>query len=175
MRQKQAMRAREGAAMVEAAIALPLLGFLLVMMPAVHERQAARQQALAAARNCAFAYALNGCNEVPVVCGAPPGTTSAPVPSPEHDAAALAQATAGDELAVFDELPLIGDALGAVLGETTHARASIELRPRDTDEAPARIEGALILACNERPRDVLAIARSAFCDHVPLIDCGGSP
>jgi hypothetical protein len=174
MSQKRSSRAREGAAVVEAVIALPLLGLLLVTMPVVHEQHASRQQALATARNCAFAHALNGCTDVPAACPTPPGSTPAPTPDREHDAVAIARETAGDELGVFDELPLIGEALDALLGETTEARASIELRRRHPEEEPARVEGALTLACNERPRNVLAIARAAFCDRIPLIDCGGS-
>ena len=160
--------------MVEAVIALPLLGLLLVTMPLVHEWHVARQQALAAARNCAFTHALNGCTAVPGACPAPPGSTPAPLPDVEHDPVAVARATAGDEFGVFDELPLIGEALGALLGETTDAHAGVELRPRHPEEEPIRVEGAVTLACNERPRDVLAIAGGAFCDRIPLIDCGGS-
>jgi hypothetical protein len=171
---KQSKRALKGAAMVEAVIALPLLGLLLVTMPALHERHATRQKTLAAARECAFAHALNGCSDVPAACVEPPGSTRAPVPAAEADPAAIARAIAGDEFGVFDELPLIGEALGALLGETTEARVSVQLRPRGREKEAARIESAMVLVCNERPRDVLAIARATFCDRIPLIDCGDS-
>jgi hypothetical protein len=161
--------------MVEAVIMLPVLGVLLVAVPALHERFAARQQTLIAARGCAFAHALTGCADVPAACTIDPGATAAPAAAPESDPVAIALETTGDAFGVFDELPLVGAALGALLGDTTDARAVMALRPWGDDlRAPVQIEGALSLACNERPRDVQAIARDLFCRRLPVIDCGGS-
>jgi hypothetical protein len=160
--------------MVEAVIMLPVLGLLLVAVPVLRERLAARQQALIAARGCAFAHALAGCGDVPAACANAPGTTAAPAAAAERDPAAIALQNTGDGFGVFDELPLVGEALRTLLGETTDARALVALRSWGDVSGPAQIEGALSLACNERPRDVAAIARDVFCRRLPLIECGGS-
>jgi hypothetical protein len=157
--------------MVEAVIALPVLVALLVALSFLHGLLAARQRALASARHCGFAHALGGCGDVPAACQAPPAGGAAPEPGAETDVAAIARDAGGDS-GVFDDLPLLGEALAAVLGDTIEARASVATRER-TGGVERRVEGALLLVCNERPRDVLAIARALFCRHLPLLDCGG--
>jgi hypothetical protein len=154
--------------MVEAVIALPVLLALLFALSSVHRQLAARQRALGSARHCGFAHALNGCADVPAACAAAPAAGAAPEPGPESDVAAIA----GDA-SVFRDLPLVGNALAALLGDTIEARGSAATGARD-DDAPQRVEGALLLVCNERPRDVLEIARELFCRHLPLLDCGGA-
>jgi hypothetical protein len=160
--------------MVEALIVLPVLCLLLVTLPLLHERYAARQQALVAARSCAFAHALGGCGETPEACSASPNGAGAPAPIAESDPTRIARDAVGDRFGVFDELPLIGDALRALLGDTTEARAAVALRRGSDPEQPKTIDAALALACNERPRDVMAIARAAFCERLPVIECGDS-
>jgi hypothetical protein len=158
--------------MVEAVIALPVLIALLVALSSLHGSLAARQRALGSARHCGFAHALGGCGEVPAVCQAPPMPGAAPAPDPRSDVAAIAR-DAGASSSVFGDVPLLGDALAALLGDTIEARGSAATRQR-ADGVEHRVEGALLLVCNERPRDVLAIAGDLFCRHLPLLDCGGA-
>jgi hypothetical protein len=179
-------RARRGAAMIEALIVLPVLVALLLGVPMVHERQAALQRALIAARGCAFAHALGGCGQVPAACAAPPSALDAPMPADESDPIVIASRNARGGSFVFDEIPVLGAALRDLLGHTTEARARVQLRPATAQPqsaaestAPkqphATVKAAFTLACNERPRDVLAMTKALFCERLPLIDCGGSP
>lgn len=169
MTRRRTMRSRRGAAMIEALIALPVLTALLVAVPWLHELIAARQRAFATARHCGFAYALTGCSELPTACATPPDRGAAPAPDAQSDVVGHVQDGAG--AGALDDVPMLGAALAALLGDTIEARATAAVRPRAG--LPPRVAGAVLLVCNERPRDVLAIARDMFCRHLPLLDCGG--
>jgi hypothetical protein len=172
-RRRIARRQRAAAAMIEALIVLPVLGTLLIAAPLLHERYAARQQALLLARSAAWGHALSGCvgetSEPTVVlerAGAPSGAR-------ETDVIEIARRAAGGRggLDVFAELPLIADALGALLGELARVRAEVALRPRAGTHA--HVSADFVLLCNERPRDVFELARQVFCERLPIAGCGG--
>lgn len=166
-------RATSGAALVEALIMLPVLGALLAAVPLLHALLAGKQQALSQARACGFTYALDGCVDVSAACASSPQPGAAPALDPEHDVVAIARNDVRMGSDVFEDLPLLGDALATLLGDTFEARSAVAVRP--SAGAHAAVEGAITLVCNERPRNVLALARDMFCRHLPLFDCGGGP
>jgi hypothetical protein len=165
--------------MVEAVIVLPVLALFLAAVPLQVERYAAHQHALLEARRCVWAYALSGCTEGPDDCDVaahrdlPDESTLEPPADagPNTDVVAQVRATRVTSGAdVFDAVPLLGALLSSVLGDTAHARA--EVLVREAEPRP-RLAHSLKVACNERPRNVLAMARGVFCAHLPLLDCGG--
>jgi len=160
--------------MVEALIVLPVLSTLLFAVPVLHERYAAKQQALLLARHAAWAHALAGCTPATAPDAVSLEHAAAPTAGPETNVVAMARRKvgAGGDSDVFAELPLIADALGALLGELVRARAEFPLRPRAGVQQ--RVGADFALLCNERPRDVLELARRVFCERVPIVDCGGA-
>ena len=139
-------------------------------MPLVFERYTVQQQALAAARRCAFVYAVAGCSgPLPAGCEGFMTTEPAPPADAQSDVIALARQDAGDAEGVFDMVPLLADALEAVLGETAHAAGALPLRARGGRQEYASAH--LSVACNERATTVLTVARRVLCTHLPLVDC----
>jgi hypothetical protein len=168
----RAARARAGAAMIEAVIVLPVLLMTFAGVLFMRERYLGQQQALLAARRCAWAHAIGGCGEAPAGCRA---LVLAPV-DPDRDSAAIvsaARAQQGEEstIDVFDDIPVLGKAIAGLFG--THTVASALARtavPWDRErQVSDRFERVVL--CNEQPRDVLAAARNVFCRNVPLVPC----
>jgi hypothetical protein len=174
LRRKQIVQRKcGGAAMVEALIVLPVLSTLLFAVPLLHERYAAKQQALLLARRAAWAHVLSGCVSETSAEAVDLEHASAPDGGAATDVVDQARRAArgrGDP-DVFDELPLLADALGALLGELVRARAEFPLRPRAGVQQ--RVGADFVLLCNERPRDVFALAKRVFCERLPIIRCGG--
>lgn len=157
-----------GAAMLEAVIVLPVLVMLLAAVPLIAERYGGRQQALLEARRCAWSYALSGCTREADGCG---GFETEAAPETEDESVVTtARSESAGGADVFELIPGLTRALEAVLGETARASVAIELRERDGVRRRARAD--LAVACNERPRNVLDMARQVFCDHLPALDCG---
>jgi hypothetical protein len=168
---------RSGAAMIEAVVVLPVLLLALFAVGFMRERYLGRQQAALAARRCAWAHAIGGCGEVP-----PPGCSAAALAasSDDPDTAAImsaARANAGtSKIDVFNDVPVLGEALDGLFGTHTGARAVTETTVPWNRSLRVVDRTELIVLCNERPRDVLAAAQNVFCRNVPLVPCaGGQP
>jgi hypothetical protein len=167
-------RVRRGAAMVEALIALPVFLAVAIALPWLHALYAGKQRAGLEARSCAFAHAYAGCREPPPHCASTLAAAGSPdaesANSIETQARALVPLPGFD---VFEWVPALGEAVRGLLGEKTRARAQFEVRGLGTGEEPRRVAADFVLLCNERPRDVLALARGVLCDHLPVLHCGG--
>lgn len=155
--------------MIEAVMVLPVLVILLMALPLILERYAAKQQALLDARRCAWTYALSGCIRPPEGCGGFENA-AAPAPGPDDDVIATARSQSGDGAGVFDLVPALTTALTSILGETALADVAVELRERNG--VRRRVRAQLAVACNERPRDVLQMATQVFCENLPGLNCG---
>ncbi|MFI5308870.1 MAG: TadE/TadG family type IV pilus assembly protein [Polyangiales bacterium] len=162
-------RRSEGTAMVEAVIMLPVLAMLFLGVGLVRSRALAREQALLEARRCAWDYALAGCDpqHVPASC------KQAPAEGQSAEGRARADDLLGrvdqshNRFNPFDDVPVIGGALRALFGTTTTASAQLEVQSPWTVGLKFSEGGALTVACNEHPHNVLDVATGILTQHLP--------
>jgi hypothetical protein len=69
---------------------------------------------------------------------------------------------------VLEDIPVLSDALAGLFGTSTYAESTRRLGVPWRADQDAVTRGALRLACNERPRDVLEAAKQAVCNSDPL-------
>jgi hypothetical protein len=160
--------------MLEAVIMLPVLGLLLVGTLHMRERYLARQQVQLKARQCAWQYAMDGCTgKPPAGCGAESRLDGDPV-AEEEGSTLMSNAHTqggGGDFNVFDKVPLLGDALHALLGTKTGFESTIDVRlPWQKDRA-YRAEGKFVVMCNTKPRSGEDVAKGVLCSLVPGVKC----
>jgi hypothetical protein len=144
------MRSGRGVASVEAAIVLPFFVIVFVSLYYVKDRVLARQAANIHARQCAWAYAMKNCQEIPAGC--------------EHVVGVSSEGDAIDEK-IVDKLgdvpPLLKSALKAILqpaleaafGRALDARTEKAVnRPALYGGGTATTQGQYHLACNLAPQ-----------------------
>ena len=173
-RRRQTRRRRHGVAMVEAVIMLPVLGLLLVGTLHMRERYLARQQVQLKARQCAWQYAMDGCQgDPPAGCGAQ-ARLDRDTDAEDVTSTMMSDAHTkggGGDFNVFDKVPLLSDALHALLGTRTRFESSIDVRlPWKTDMA-YRAEGKFVVMCNTKPRAGEDVAKDVLCGLVPGVKC----
>lgn len=161
--------------MIEAVIALPVMIALCAGALFLRDRYLARQHALLEARHCAWAHALSGCGAAPDGCAA----SATEANTDDADAAAImsaARARGDSKIDVFEEIPVLGDAISRLFGTQTGASAERTVRLPGSGGAQLVERAEVVVLCNERPQNVLAAARDVFCKNVQLLDCGsGAP
>lgn len=173
-RLRRTIRARHGVAMVEAVIMLPVLGLLLVGTLFMRERYLAKQQVQLQARQCAWQYAMAGCTgDPPAGCGAE-SRLDRDADAEADDSAMMSSAHTkggGGDFNVFDEVPLLGDALHALLGTKTSFESTIEVRVPWQKDMAYRAEGKFVVMCNTKPREAPEVAKDVLCSLVPGVKC----
>ena len=164
-------RRRRGAAMIEAVIVLPILLLTWAGVSFMRERFLGRQQALLAARRCAWAHAVSGCGQPPEGCtseaqlAAEPAQGSAAIMHAARDRSAM------KSIDVFNDIPVLGEVLGALFGSQTGASA-VACTPLPWDRERGLVDRVeLVVGCNERPRNVLRAALDVFCENVKVVPC----
>lgn len=164
-------RRQKGAAMVEAVIVLPVLLLTWAGVSFMRERFLGRQQALLAARRCAWAHAVSGCGQPPQGC-----TSDAQVTADSARSSAAIMQTARDRstmtsIDVFNDIPVLSEVIGALFGAQTGASA-VACTPLPWDRERGLVDRVeLVVGCNERPRDVLRAALDVFCENVKVVPC----
>ena len=160
---KKACRRRAGTAMVEATIVAPVLVLLLFGATYVRELYVARASMRLTARNCAWHYALRGCQgEAPAEC------------SPSVDAvsgeglpnvADVARQT-GDGVDPFSDIPVLGETFRMLFGTSTRATATVQV-PYPLDDQRVGVASAeSVVLCNSVRTDVFDIAKRWLCDRL---------
>jgi hypothetical protein len=155
----------DGAAMIEALLALPALLALLLGVSLVQQLYLAKQAALSQARRCALLHAAAGCGgELPAGCE---GVLDAGAPLPDEGRTssilgATRNAYAGSTFPLLENVPVLGDALGALFGTTTLAQAQRSVRLPGPSGATRVLTGGLTLVCNERETDVFDAAQQVL-------------
>jgi hypothetical protein len=162
-----------GVASIEAVLLLPVFAIMLASVFFVGRLQLARAHARGDARRCALEHAVSGCG------AAPPGCENLlheqrQDPHANEAANLRARAAQSDSFGVLERVPLIGDAIDALFGTTTRARAEREV-PLPWGKARAQVVASVTVICNERPRDVGTAIADVFCDRLPLLHCKGKP
>ncbi len=167
--------------MVEALIIVPFLGLLLVGVLFVQARYLTRERLLLQARRCAWQYAVSGCDPSapPRDCGSTPTTAqsedgraaSDQLIDQARDSTSLRPAGAAFD--PFDDVPLLGAAMRGLFGTTTRAEAHAPVRVPWSPAQSVSERGEIVVACNERPRDVFQVITGVFCRKLPLPNCGG--
>ena len=159
-----------GTVSVEVVVMLPMFIILLSAVYFCHARASARQDALTAARGCAFQFAMNGCR----------GSDS------EIDLCADAQAqklsrVEGDEstgvLSSLERIPLLGGPIKTLFGEGARAQAKRQSQGFMGGDALEH-EERVILVCNTTSRSLFGHVKDSFCDLVESVfevgESGGS-
>jgi hypothetical protein len=157
--------------MIEAVIALPVMIALCAGALFLRDRYLARQHALLEARRCAWAHALSGCGTPPDGCAANAMDAS----GDDDDAVAImsaARARGAAKIDVFDDVPVLGDAISRLFGTQTGASAERTVKLPGSGGAQIVERAEVVVLCNERPQDVLAAAHDVFCKNVELLHCG---
>ena len=152
--------------MVEATIALPVLIVLLIGATYLRELYIARAGVRLAARSCAWAYALDGCNgSRPAQCATSPSLDSAYRENEAMpDIATHVRAGNGDN--PLRGVPVVSDALDALFGQSTHATSDTTV-PFPFDAKRVGVAHAEnVVVCNSVPTEVLDIAEDLLCEHL---------
>jgi len=165
-------RGTEGAALIEAAVALSVLLTLLVGASYVQRLYLARQSALIDARRCAFLYAAAGCgDERPTGCDGVLEGTDAPSSDPDADAitASIRDHQSSTALDVLEQVPVLSAAIAGLFGTKTRALATRQVRSPFQAEDDRVLSGGVVLLCNERPIDPVAAAKAVMCSKIPML------
>jgi hypothetical protein len=151
--------------MVEATIALPVFIVLLIGATFLRALYIAQADTRLAARQCAWAYALDGCN------GSEPAGCSSSIGSahgghvPNITERVRLQVGGADN--PFRDVPVVRDALADLFGSSTSAAATASVPyPFDDDRAGIATAGATVV-CNSVSTEVIAVAKELLCDHIP--------
>jgi hypothetical protein len=149
---------------------LPVLGLLLVGTLFIGRAYLAHQRALVAARSCAFEYAVNGCRDVPPTCAGLVERAQSEE-GQRHSAAILAttRAQVPGDLDVFEEIPVLGDALSGLFGTTARVQVPVALRLPWSQEQTVHVDGLIALACNEHPRSVSSEIERMLHKYLPVL------
>jgi hypothetical protein len=161
---KRKRRARAGAAMVEAAIAMPVLIMLLVGATYLRELYLARASTRLTARSCAWAHAMDGCRgSMPSACE---GSMSAAHGDDVPQLADKVRVQVGSASDPFRDVPVVGEALASLFGEATHARADATVPYPFDAQRVGMATAETVVVCNTVPTSVLDLAKELLCDHV---------
>jgi hypothetical protein len=139
-------RDRRGAASVEAVVVIPTLLVVLFAIRFVAQRHRIANEALAAARECAFRFATEGCTRVPPGCERVLGR-----PADERHVGSAPVPELGSVLRVplVSDLPVLKQAIDALLGSRVTARGTGSVV--DATFAPGTglaVGGRVFLPCN---------------------------
>jgi hypothetical protein len=159
-------RARTGAAMVEALVALPVLLALTFALSFMRELHTGKQAALSDARRCALVHAARGCGaEPPAGCEGllGDGARLADGGATADIVDATRAVYAGSSFQLLENVPALGDALASLFGTTTYAEARRSVRRPIPNDATYVVSGAMTLSCNTRETNVLRAAEDAVC------------
>lgn len=159
--------------MIEAVIVLPVLLLTWAGVSFMHERYLGRQQAMLAARRCAWAHALAGCGQAPEGCSPASYVGGEPAQGAPAIMQAARASAAMQAIDVFDDIPVLSEVLGALFGTQTGAAAEAQTTVPWARELRVIDRTELVVLCNERPRDVLQAAIGVFCQQVSFLNCGG--
>jgi hypothetical protein len=156
---------QRGTASVEVVVMLPMFIVLLAAVYHCHARAAAKQDALTAARGCAYQFAMAGCR--------------AAEPDIDLCAAAKAQTLArveGEFTGVFsriEAIPLLGEPVKALFGEGARAQAVTRSKGFMGSE-PLEHEEQVVLVCNTTSRTLFGAVKDSFCELIESVfDMGG--
>jgi hypothetical protein len=166
---------REGSAMLEAAIALPVFVLVLIALGYIHRMYAAQHAALAESRRTVWTFAQSGCETADAADGSP---QVAPLATPDDapaapDIAELTQehtppATQDGSIEVLDDIPVVGALLSNTTPDrATHVATRSVLRPRALTAradggAYDEVSAATTVLCNEVPLTAMDVAESTF-------------
>jgi hypothetical protein len=148
---------QRGTASVEVVVMLPVFIILVAAIYHVHGVAMARLEARAAARGCAYQYAMDACQPaehlVDLCTVAEPARGGAPLDGGDS------AAQAGGIFAELERWPVLGPAVISVFGETASASATSEGRAHLAAEPDAGVATeSIYLVCNTEPRDWGGIA-----------------
>jgi hypothetical protein len=153
---------------------IPVLGILLVFTLFVRSDQVTRQRVLLEARRCAWQHAMLGCHgELPEGCAPPSKNRSAELADQGNGILEASRSAVSEGAQVFDDVPILGDAISGLLGEKAQSVVSAEVAVPGKAEEPKNVRGEVALLCNERPRSVKAIGEAVLCKYLPDVVCGG--
>lgn len=149
---------------------LPVLGILFVGTMFVGRAYLEHQRALVAARSCAFEYVVDGCRDVPATCAGLADNTQS-TEGQQHSAEILAttRARVPSEIDVFEEIPVLGDALSGLFGTTARVRVPVELKLPWSQQHTVHAGALIALACNEHPRDVMHEIERMLHKYLPVL------
>jgi hypothetical protein len=174
----RARRRRRGTAFVETAIMLPFLAIVFSGIVYLGRYYLARQQALLTVRSCAWQYAYNSCDALPVGC---PQEIFTDHRDPQPDAEIMSQIDqaksttqnnrggSSNTNAFADQTGgLVDDMVGFVLGEAATARTVRTVNvPPLLPVSPGQAPASYYLPCNTKDRDPLEMAIDLFKTLVP--------
>jgi hypothetical protein len=153
---------------------LPLLGTLLVGVLLMHSLHSARQRVLIEARRCAWQHAVQGCRgELPPGCARPSMSRSSDLKQKSDGILEASRSAVSEGAQVFDDVPILGDAISGLLGEKARSVVSADVPVPGKPSEPKTVRGRVALLCNERPQSVKAIGTRVLCKYLPGVDCGG--
>jgi hypothetical protein len=160
---------RRGSASVEVVVMLPVFLVLFFGVYHVHGVANARLEARAAARGCAYQFAMAACRDLtPAIdlCEGAEPVRGAPLDGGESE-------EPGSVLESIEDWPLLGPMVTSVFGESASARAEREARAYLGND-PTVEAGDLHLVCNTEPRGwggiashVCELARLALGEELP--------
>jgi len=152
--------------MVEATIVLPMFILLLIGATFLRTLYIAQADTRLTARQCAWAYALEGCK------GDEPAGCSPPSRGAAHDGrvpdiAEKVRIQVGDADNPFRNIPIVREALADLFGSSTSAAASATVPyPLDVERVGVATADATVV-CNSVPTEVITIAKEQLCEHLP--------
>jgi hypothetical protein len=168
-RQRKARRLAQGAASVEAAIALPFFIIVLSGVWFVRDKQLAIQSAENQARSCAWQYSANDCTEIPKGCEGvlTPGTAprAANKVDDELNDAKAAVLAGGDSKGVIEKIAagILEPAIEALFGRFVDGNTSPTLtRPGALGGGQTVVTGNYHLACNLQPTTPGKVVKDAW-------------
>jgi hypothetical protein len=163
-------RTHQGSASVEVVVMLPVFVVLFTGIHHVHGVAMARLEARAAARGCAYQFAMAACRDLsPAVdlCASAEPLRGAPLDG------ASGEDASNSVLESIEDWPLLGPMVTSVFGESASARAEREAHAYLGDD-PTVAVGDLHLVCNTEPRawngiasHVCELARLALGEELP--------
>jgi hypothetical protein len=164
MRQRSLRTDRQGAALVEFVVLLPLFLVLVVGVMFLFKTIESRQLAMLAARGCGWQYAMVGCESVPPGCDI--------FPRSETDTSGFDEMKNGlterSWLDAVSHFPVIGNAIKVLFGEGKRGTvAHVVHRPALFGGGEFRVEGSFYVLCNTKDKTLGEMATETFCTLIP--------
>lgn len=155
--------------MLEAVIALPVFALVLAGTFHLHERIAASQDAMLAARAAAWDAALDGCRESKT--GGDELRDGSALPHLDQLHQATAPRAGSDPNSMFgslDDIPVVGSVLGSIVPRGIRAQRSVDVAASARlGFAATSARSAAYVACNEAPADPWKTTLKIFTSMLP--------
>jgi hypothetical protein len=158
---RKLLREQGGTSSVEIVVMLPVFIILFFAVSYCYAQAAAKQEALTAARGCAFQFAMNGCelsySGVDLCASAEPRKL-ADVEGPESTGV----------FAKVEQIPLVGAAVETLFGEGAGAHATRSI-PGFMGREDAPYKEHVYLVCNTKSRTIFGHVKDSFCDFAKAV------